>query len=197
VSLGVQPGEVTGLPPLPPASILDVRVAVDGIEPWQVPWAAPGTAYPVHLQGCDMTLGWEIPPGVEGQWELRLGDESYALAGAQVVFPGDTAPGIELRQLGETILPQAFSLAQNHPNPFNPETTIRFSPPRSQRVALDVYSVAGQKVATLLHGQRAAGRHSVRWDATDDHGGQLASGVYLYRLSSADDVETRKLVLMR
>ena len=94
-------------------------------------------------------------------------------------------------------LPPAFALHQNHPNPFNAQTLIRFLLPSSVAIELALYNPAGQKVATLAAGHRAAGAYVLPWDGRDDAGGNLASGVYLYRLRAGDRVETRKLLLVR
>ena len=93
--------------------------------------------------------------------------------------------------------PQTFTLDQNYPNPFNPATTIRFDLPRSVDIELALYNLTGQKVATLAHGLREAGTHTLRWDGRDDDEQELASGVYLYRLEAGERVETRKLLLLR
>ncbi len=76
-----------------------------------------------------------------------------------------------------------FSLAQNHPNPFNPTTTIRFSVPDAGRVRLAVYNVAGQLVRTLIDEWLSVGEHAAIWDGRDELGRSVASGVYLYRLT--------------
>ena len=95
------------------------------------------------------------------------------------------------------VQPTAFTLSQNYPNPFNPETTIRFDLPKAQEIELVIYNLAAQTVATLVQGHRAAGSYSVRWDGRTDAGLELASGVYVYRLTSEERVETRKLLLMK
>ena len=89
-------------------------------------------------------------------------------------------------------LPKVFSLSQNHPNPFNPITQIKYALPRDCRVRLDVYNTIGQKVATLIDGEQKAGYKTVRWDA-----GSFASGIYFYRLQAGDFVETKKMILLR
>ena len=95
-------------------------------------------------------------------------------------------------------LPESFTLDQNYPNPFNSSTTIRFALPVSDDVELTIFNLAGQQVATLVQGAQKAGTYTVSWDGRDDHGRQLASGVYLYRLRvGQQQVETRKLVLVR
>lgn len=91
----------------------------------------------------------------------------------------------------------ALALAQNHPNPFNPQTTITFSLPRAQDVSLRVYDVQGRCVATLAHGERAAGAHQVAWQGRDDRGLAVPSGTYIYRLVTEDGVLVRKMLLMK
>ena len=94
-------------------------------------------------------------------------------------------------------LPQSFTLAQNFPNPFNSSTVIRFALPASGEVELAVFNLAGQRVARLAEGVREAGSYTLRWDGQDEGGRELASGVYLYRLRSGEQLETRKLALVR
>ncbi len=96
-----------------------------------------------------------------------------------------------------TALPQAFSLSQNFPNPFNSQTLIRFALPASGEVELAVYNLAGQRVVRLAEGARAAGAYTVRWDGRDGSGRELASGVYLYRLRAGEQLESRKLLLLQ
>jgi hypothetical protein len=88
--------------------------------------------------------------------------------------------------------PAAITLQQNYPNPFNPSTTINFSLDQAQPVQLDVYSIDGRKVATLVEGTRAQGSHTVRFDAS-----ALSSGIYLYRLTTPSQILTRQMVLIK
>jgi len=89
-------------------------------------------------------------------------------------------------------LPEVFQLAQNHPNPFNPVTEIRYALPTDAEVSLDIFDVTGRKVATLVNAFETAGYKSFRWDARD-----VASGTYFYRLVAGDFVETRKMLLIK
>ena len=88
--------------------------------------------------------------------------------------------------------PEAFWLGQNYPNPFNPVTTIEYRMPHSGHVSLAVYDVLGRRVATLVERAQSAGRHRVVFDA-----GNLASGVYYYRLRAGGQTLARKLLLIR
>jgi len=94
-------------------------------------------------------------------------------------------------------LPTAFTLHQNHPNPFNSGTVIRFALPTSSDVELVIYNLAGQKVATLVQGLRLAGDYAINWDGRSEDGGVLASGIYFYQLRAGEHQETRKLLLLR
>jgi hypothetical protein len=97
----------------------------------------------------------------------------------------------------EGILPQSLTLNQNYPNPFNPTTTITFSLAQAGEVSLEVFNMLGQKVKTLLTGRLPKGGHTVEWDATNHCGEKVASGVYYYRLASAEQSQTRKMVLLK
>lgn len=94
-------------------------------------------------------------------------------------------------------VPDGFSLAQNHPNPFNPSTTINFAVPEAGEVTLSIYNLRGQLIQTLLSGVIEAGQHSVVWDGTDFRGAKVASGVYLYKLTSKEFVATKKLAFTK
>jgi hypothetical protein len=91
----------------------------------------------------------------------------------------------------------AVELHPNYPNPFNPLTTVAFSLPRAQQVRLCVYGLNGIHVNTLVNEVREAGTHSVTWDGTDDNGRAVASGTYIYRLEAGEDVESRRMALIR
>jgi hypothetical protein len=83
-------------------------------------------------------------------------------------------------------------VAWNFPNPFNPTTSIAYSLPSRAYVKLEIYNVLGQKVEVLVDGEQGAGNHTVVWD-----GSTASSGVYFYRLSTADFVETQKMMLLK
>jgi hypothetical protein len=90
-----------------------------------------------------------------------------------------------------------ISLEQNFPNPFSPETSIRFSLAEPGRVRLSVYDVTGRLVARLADRHEDAGMHQVSWDGSDCTGGRVAAGVYFVMLEAAEEVRTRKILLVR
>ena len=115
----------------------------------------------------------------------------------------DLNPTIEARGLDNSVLesalgtgagdmPSAFVLHGNHPNPFNPSTTIAFDLPRDTHVRIDVFSVRGTKVATLTDRSYGAGKQSVTWNAQG-----VASGVYFYRVQAGNETSMQKMTLLK
>jgi hypothetical protein len=94
-------------------------------------------------------------------------------------------------------LPDQFSLANNYPNPFNPNTIIEYTIPRQCHVTVAVFNLLGQKITTLVDETKAAGHHSTSWDGLDQNGQPLASGVYLYRIKAGDYTEAKKMLLQK
>ena len=99
-------------------------------------------------------------------------------------------------QLGGRGLPHGFALGQNYPNPFNPSTVIPYQLPTAALVRLEVFNVLGQRVATLVDGERPAGAHTAVWMATDEAGQAVSAGVYIYRLAVGDAMATGRMVLV-
>jgi hypothetical protein len=90
-----------------------------------------------------------------------------------------------------------FELYQNYPNPFNPETLIRYSVPYSSRVEINVFNLTGQRIKSLVNGNKTAGTHQTKWDGKTDAGIPVASGVYIYRLKMNHEIQSRKMLLLR
>jgi hypothetical protein len=106
----------------------------------------------------------------------------------------------EVRELhrGSAVVPaRELVLEQNHPNPFNPRTSIRFYLPERGPIELNVYDVHGALVRRLALGDFASGAHAVEWDGNDAHGEAVASGVYVYRLVSERRAIAKKMVLLK
>ncbi len=90
-----------------------------------------------------------------------------------------------------------WSLDQNHPNPFNPVTTISFTLAAESQVRLEVYSIRGQRIRSLLNENRSVGPHQVIWDGRDSSGRQVASGSYFARIVSDQGTLTKKMMLVK
>jgi hypothetical protein len=93
--------------------------------------------------------------------------------------------------------PAVFFLAEAHPNPFNPQTTIRFSIAGESPVRLEVYGLDGRRIAVLVDETLPAGSHEAVWQGRDDTGRRVASGVYFSRLLAGSQSQVRKMTLMK
>jgi len=151
--------------------------------------------------GCFSTLGWAAilartdlqslviqiqfdPVSTEATFgidELILWGEMLAASGV------DDQPGVR----------STWVLGQNHPNPFNPRTSISYGLERAGAVSLRVYDLRGQEVRRLVDGFREAGTYVATWDGRDAAGRRSGSGVYVYRLRTQDGVEVRRMTLLQ
>jgi hypothetical protein len=129
-----------------------------------------------------------LQPLTEYRWKVA----STGFAGQGPFSPSWTFTTGEWLSVHERRIPLEFTLAQNYPNPFNPSTTIRYGLPSRSHVTIAVFNMLGQLVATLVPGEQEAGYHDVQFEA-----GRLASGIYLYRLTAGDFVQTKKLAVVR
>jgi len=123
------------------------------------------------------------------------GQGNFATKQKPVVDSGGIDPAVQEPEItSENLMaaPVQFSLSPNYPNPFNPETEIVFALPEAGLTSLIIYDLQGREVAKLIDGEMNAGNHNVTWDARN-----AASGVYIYRLTSGNFVDTKKMVLMK
>ena len=88
--------------------------------------------------------------------------------------------------------PKEFKLEQNFPNPFNPTTTIQYQLPQDARVTLKVYDILGSEVATLVNEEQQAGYKEVKFN-----GSNIASGMYVYRLTAGNYISTKKMMVVK
>ncbi len=89
-------------------------------------------------------------------------------------------------------IPQTYILSQNHPNPFNPLTTIRYGFPKASYVKLEIYNILGQRITTLVESHKIAGYHEFKLVAT-----QLASGIYIFIIQAGEFNKVKKMVIMK
>jgi len=94
-------------------------------------------------------------------------------------------------------VPLSYSLGQNYPNPFNPTTTVAYSIERKGQVNVSIYNILGQKVYNLVDREMEPGNYQATWEGIDTFGSEVASGIYFYKMTSNNYVETRKMLLMR
>ncbi len=128
---------------------------------------------------------------IEGDLErVGVGGQELQVDNFCVGFDGVSAVGADLQRAGLT-------LRGNHPNPFNPSTTIAFSLERDGEVELAVYDLAGRRVATLLDGLVPAGNHEVFWNGRDQAGRTASAGMYLVQLRDENQVVSRKMTMVK
>jgi hypothetical protein len=140
----------------------------------------------ILLQNEDTTNGiYEFEFGRLSQDEKELyiyidGDNPVStLQMNYQLFSKDGLAGNGMMQLGN---PDAFKLYQNYPNPFNSQTTIPYDVSEEASVEIHIYNTLGKLVRTLDEGDKSVGQHTVVWDATNDGGDKVSSGVYFYQI---------------
>ena len=195
--LGVDPKDVKALPPLPPSGMFDIRFEVGNVGAWQVPHVSETKDYRLRLQGGPIQLGWKISQEDSGLWQLLVNERVIDLQGEGMVGLDPDVDQVFVRQAIGQGLPQAFKLAQNFPNPFNPATTIQYSLPEATSVSLKIYDIAGQVIRHLIEQKQVAGSHQVVWDGLDQSGVPTANGVYFYELKAGEFRALRKMLLLK
>ncbi len=156
----------------------------------------------------DSQGGYEIRGLVDGNFAVHATKVSYNSQAQDIDFNSassnmilanfemsDAPTGLEPETSVQ--IPQDMELAQNFPNPFNPETRIGFSIPESQQVRLTVYNILGQVVKELVNENLAAGSYKYSWNGTDQLGRKVASGIYLYSLEAGNQKLVRKMLLTK
>ncbi len=173
--------------------------ATNGSPPYQYEWHSDIHGLLSNQQNfsTDELLPGFRAPGVPApiSIELRVTDALGYTSTDQIAI---NITGV----VGAEDVPLAFELTGNHPNPFNPRTTIAFAVPTSGHATLRIMNVRGQLVRTLVDDTVAAGRHARVWDGADSGGRPVASGVYLYRLEfrgadGTQHADTQRMVLVR
>ncbi len=153
--------------------------------------------YPSQLtpaQSLDAMIG----EPTDGVWRLTVSDNASADIGTLVRWCLKiTHGGLNPADAAEGALPKTLALGDSRPNPFSDQTAIRYDLPKTGRVDLSIFDVAGRKVATLVSDVVTAGRHEAIWQGRDDFGREVASGLYWYRLTADGRSMNRKLLVVR
>jgi hypothetical protein len=153
---------------------------------------------------CAAALGVEAPLNVSGEI-ARLVIKATGAEAAVVRIKGIDLRNVdnektEIAGEGEyetPFVPTATALMQNFPNPFNPSTTLAFDMAQAGHVTIQIYSVSGRLIRTLINERRDAGRHSVEWNGMDASGSSVPSGIYFYRMKASGYEATKKMILVR
>ncbi len=122
-----------------------------------------------------------------------------------IVFENDGDGSLMVMYNNNTLIPNSDTdipeyttrLLGNYPNPFNPETKITYSLANAGNAELSIYNIKGQRIKTLVNDHVEAGEHSIIWNGKDNNNSDVSSGVYFYRLKTADGVQNRKMLLLK
>lgn len=177
---------------------VDVTIA----PPWTVTLISPSSTGPL-LPGESVQFDAivDAPPdaaGVTAILSLTATSDVYAPANCGSI----TTIDVNSTAVGDdggsgSMMPTSFSLAQNFPNPFNPETQIAFNVAVAGHTRLEIFNILGQDVAMLVDEYLPAGPVVRQWDGRDRNGTNVPSGIYFYRLSRGQESVTRQMVLLR
>jgi hypothetical protein len=122
-------------------------------------------------------------PGKTYRYRVDVSDED----GRRVLF--------ETRSISTPVVP--LTLFQNHPNPFNPSTLIKYYLPEKSHITLSIYDASGREVICLVSRQEERGHHNIEWSGYDSQGNSVASGVYFYKLTVGKNRISKKMILLR
>jgi FlgD Ig-like domain len=149
--------------------------------------------YRASGNGSFMRIGAVSPTGTTFNYTDKVAAGNYRYQIGVVDRDGEYMSAIQ----AVSVKPFAAALAQNEPNPFNPETTIRYTMPAAGNVSINIYDAAGRLVRSLVNGVVEAGSHNVSWNGVDNHNSPVSSGVYFYRLTAGKFSETKKMTLLK
>tara|TARA_Y100000590_G_scaffold435016_1_gene553945 strand:+ start:3923 stop:7948 length:4026 start_codon:yes stop_codon:yes gene_type:complete len=137
-----------------------------------------------------------IPIEFKGQMRdnSRISMDEITLVGANGYLVNYVA---RISQTEVNMIPTSFALYQNYPNPFNPRTEIRFDLPQEGYVELAIFNLVGQKIRTLNSNSMTPGYHAIIWNGTNDIGSNVATGIYIYSLSSGAYHSTKKMLYLK
>lgn len=177
------------LPPIPPSSIFDVRFVNSKV-------ATNKNEDIIQFQGISFPVRLTLSP----KSQLRV--KFYEYITNELI--ADIKPGesVRIEKLNSNYLKIKierksinYELSQNYPNPFNSTTTIRFQIPFNERVSLKLFDVMGREVTTIIDGNFEGGEHILKLDLSKIK--ELGSGIYFYKLSTKNFIQTKKLIYLK
>jgi hypothetical protein len=189
---------------------------------WNSPWTTPGGDYDNSISASadvpeelNNWVAWDVTGILKNRWSNAV-DYGFLLKDPVEDTPGsgpyvrfhshrkDSLPYLEIltepTDVEYTVDENAgkvFSLWQNFPNPFNSKTLFQFELSTSSQVNLTIYNIRGERVKTLLDARKQAGTYMVEWDATNQSGMPVSSGIYLYQLRTESFSETKRLLFLK
>ncbi len=168
-----------------------------------VPDAPPGSVIgKIGTNGTPFYIGkiFSFKANISGQLYLGYNDyQFYDNTGFFVafIFNKDSFSTSLIREDNGDNVGTNYKLQQNYPNPFNPETKINFSVPEYLPVKILIYNINGELVKVLVDDYRDKGDYVITWDGKNDNGNKLASGAYFYQAMWGNNIQTKKMILLK
>jgi len=146
------------------------------------------------IAASDGSYSWTIPNTPATECKIKLIDASdNTIFSESNIFEIQSDVSIDIENL-----PQEFSLMQNHPNPFNPRTIIKYSIPEQSFISINIYNIRGTIVKTLVSGKQSPGFYEVQWNGTDNNNQLVGNGLYFYQLiSDKGFTDTKKIIFLK
>ncbi|RMD93740.1 MAG: T9SS C-terminal target domain-containing protein [Calditrichaeota bacterium] len=138
-----------------------------------------------------------LEPGRKYFWRVIAKDQNAARTKSATFSFSTSDIATSVGEEAIHALPEDFNLYQNFPNPFNPETIIRYDIASDGFARLEIFNIIGEKIRTLVQENKSAGTYQITWDGRKDNGELAASGVYIYRLKVGPFKKSHKLLLLR
>jgi len=138
----------------------------------------------------DGALGIDIDMTIENN--LTLANPAFNVLKLKV-----TPQSLSIFDENDLLVPEEFRLLQNYPNPFNPVTVITYHLPEESYIRLDIFSVNGTFVRTLVEDVQKPGVHFYRWNGRGKTGNLISAGIYFYRLRSGNYIDVKKMVFIK
>jgi hypothetical protein len=151
-------------------------------------WGLPAYDSVYQFEGDNFQPG-QPPPSPYDPTKPTFTEVEYAI----MICPKPSAVG----DREEDLIPKKLELYQNHPNPFNTETQIKYQLKKASFVTLSIYNILGEKVRTLVKEKQAGGLKTITWDGRDEKGNEVSSGIYFYELKAGEVTQTKRMVLLK
>jgi len=191
--------ECFSLPPLPPADLFDARFSsgyyISTTEEDFIKLQA--SDYPITINVTNVSESDAYTYSITEIVGNNEVTEHLLEEGQAVKITNPQTTLLKISQQNKIGIPTVFSVSQNFPNPFNPETLIKYSIPKNQKVNIDIYNNLGQKVKTLVSKHQKAGYYEVVWEGTNEVGLKVGSSIYFYSVKAGKNVANKKMVLIR
>ena len=176
--------------------IIEARIELDSLAMNNDFVVVDGARMPMQINCNDLDPdNGDTERTLQANWGTQSGHEAWKRPGAWGFLEVINGP-TSVDEVKKSI-PLDFRLYANFPNPFNPTTTLKYELAITSEVSLVIYDLLGNKVKTLVNGQKEAGTYSIQWDGKNDAGIAVPSGVYFYKMKAQKFTQTQKMMFLK